>query len=160
MTDASGDSMLKVKPWTIAVPVILVGLLFLPTSTVLLAAMGPTIVARIVDTSPGKRLTVTVGGMNLVGSLYFVNAIWSSGHDVSDITTTRGDPFGWLCALVGAGAGWVIFGMMPAFVGRIAAAQTAMRLRRLNGQQEKLVEEWGESVRGAYGVKVVAEEGE
>ena len=160
MTDTAGDNLFKVKPWTVAVPVILVGLLFLPTSAVLVAAMVPTVVARIVDTSPGRRLTVTVGGMNLVGSLYFVNAIWSSGHNVSDIVTTLGDPFGWLCALVGAGAGWVIFGTMPAIVGRIAAAQTAIRLRRLNGQQEKLVEDWGESVRGAYGVKVVAEEGE
>lgn len=158
MTDAAGDSLFKVKPWTIAVPVVLVGLLFLPTSTVLLAAMGPTIVARIVDTSPGRRLTITVGGMNLVGSLYFVNAIWSAGHDIADIAPTLGNAFGWLCALVGAGTGWVIFGMMPAIVGRIAAAQTALRLRKLGGQQDKLVEEWGESVRGAYGVRVAAEE--
>lgn len=157
MTDTSGDSAFKIKPWTIAVPVVLVGLLFMPTAVVAIAAMIPTIVARIVDTSPGKRLTVTVGGMNLVGALYFVNLIWTSGHDVADIGPTLGDPFGWLCALTGAGAGWVIFGMMPAIVSRIAAAQTALRLRRLNSQQEKLVEEWGEAVRGTYGVRSLDE---
>lgn len=148
----------KVKPWTIAVPILLIALLFLPTSAVIVAGMVPTFVARLVDTSPGRRLTVTVGAMNLVGCLYFVHAIWASGNDVSNIGATLGDTFGWLCALMGAGAGWVIFGAMPSIVMRIAAAQTALRLRRVGQQQEKLVEQWGETVRGAYGIR--AEGGE
>jgi hypothetical protein len=157
MAAAADQSMFKVTPWKIAVPVILIGLIFLPISAVLVAAMIPTFVARIVDTSPGRRLTVTVGAMNLTGALYFVHAISSVGASVSDIGPTLGDTFGWLCALIGAGAGWVIFGAMPSIVMRIAAAQTAIRLRRLTGQQEKLVEQWGEAVRGAYGVRMVEE---
>lgn len=157
MAAATDQGIFKVKPWTIAVPLVLIGLIFLPISVVLIAAMVPTFVARIVDTSPGRRLTLTVGAMNLVGALYFVHAITSVGAGVSDIAPTLGDTFGWLYALMGAGAGWVIFGAMPSIVMRIAAAQTAIRLRRLNGQQEKLVEQWGEAVRGAYGVRMVEE---
>ncbi|WP_374373189.1 hypothetical protein [Dongia sp.] len=158
MAAATDQTIFKVKPWAVAVPMVLIGLVFLPTTVVVLAALTPTFVARIVDTSPGRRLTVTVGAMNLVGALYFVHRIWATGHSVSDIGPTLGDTFGWLCALVGAAAGWVIFGAMPAIVGRIAAAQTAIRLRRLGAQQDKLVAEWGETVRGAYAVRAIKEE--
>lgn len=162
MAAATDQGIFKVKPWTIAVPLVLIGLFFLPVAAVLIAAMVPTFVARIVDTSPGRRLTITVGAMNLVGALYFVYAITSVGAGVSDIAPTLGDTFGWLYALVGAAAGWIIFGAMPAIVMRIAEAQTAIRLRRLNSQQEKLVEQWGETVRGVHGVRLAedAQDGE
>jgi hypothetical protein len=160
MAAAANQPMFKFKPWTIAVPLILIALFFISTTVVLAAAMIPTFVARIVDTSPGRRLTITVGAMNLVGSLYFVHLILGSGDSVSSIGPTLSDTFGWLYALMGAGAGWVIFGTMPAIVGRIAAAQTALRLRRLNQSQEKLVEEWGETVRGTYGIRAVAADDE
>jgi hypothetical protein len=155
MAAATDQSIFKVKPWAVAVPLVLIGLFFLPITAVLAAALIPTFVARIVDTSPGRRLTITVGAMNLVGALYFVDRIWSSGGTIASIGPTLGDTFGWLYTLLGAGAGWVIFGIMPAIVGRIAAAQTSMRLRRLNQAQEKLVAEWGETVRGAYGIRAV-----
>ena len=72
-----------------------------------------------------------------------------------------GDSFGWLAALVGAGMGWVVFGSMPSIIAQIARTQTAVRLRRITGDQDRLVKEWGESVRGIYGVQVaVKEEGE
>jgi hypothetical protein len=156
MAAATDEGTFKVKPWTIAVPLVLIALVFLPTTVVLAVAMLPAIVARVVDTSPGRRLTITVGALNLVGSLYFVHRIWTTGHDVSSIMPTLTDTMGWLCALVGAGAGWVLFGMMPPIVTRIAHAQTALRLRRLGNDQEKLVAEWGETVRGPYGIQQVA----
>lgn len=156
MAAATDEGIFKVKPWTIAVPLLLIALVFLPTTAVLGVAMIPTIVARIVDTSTGRRLTITVGALNLVGSLYFVHRIWTTGHGVSDILPTLTDANGWLCALVGAAAGWILFGMTPSIVTRIAHAQTALRLRRLGNDQEKLVAEWGETVRGAYGIQPVA----
>ncbi|TDQ80499.1 hypothetical protein A8950_3030 [Dongia mobilis] len=160
MAAASQEGIFKLKPWTIAVPVILLGLFFLPVSVVLLAAHVPTIVARIVDTSPGRRLTITVGAMNLLGSLYFLDQIIAVGAGIEDIGPTLANSFGWLYALTGAGAGWVLFGMMTPIVTRLAGAQSALRLRRVAGAQDKLVAEWGEAVRGPYAMRVEAEEGE
>ncbi|MBK8157443.1 MAG: hypothetical protein IPK59_01040 [Rhodospirillaceae bacterium] len=149
---------LGVKPWGLIVPVVLIGLIFMPSAAVVCAGMLPTLVARLVDSSPGRRLSITVGSLNLVGCLYFLNSIWAAGHSVGDIQIVLADSYGWLAALSGAGAGWVIFGAMPAIIGKIAETQTALRLRRITGDQERLVKEWGETVRGVYGVQVVPKE--
>jgi hypothetical protein len=164
MSDNAGmgaGGEVSVKSWVLIVPVVLIGLLFLPSAIVIGVGMAPTLVARVVDTSPGRRLTVTVGGFNLVGCLYFLNRIWSLGQGMGDIQITLSDTFGWLCALLGAGVGWVVFGIMPAIVGKIAETQTLLRVRGISKDQERLVEDWGEPVRGIYAVRAVAkEEGE
>lgn len=152
--NAPGDA--AIKPWVIIIPVVLLGLVFLPSAVVVGVGMIPTLVARVVDTSPGKRLSITVGGFNLIGCLYFLHRIWAAGQGMEDIQPTLGDSVGWLCALVGAGIGWLVFGGMSAIVGKIAQAQTALRLRNITKEQERLVEEWGETVRGTYAVHEVA----
>jgi hypothetical protein len=149
-----------VKPIMIIIPVLLIGLVFLPSAVVVGVGMLPTLVARVVDTSPGKRLTITVGGFNLIGCLYFLHHIWAAGQGMDDIRPTLGDSLGWLSALTGAGVGWIVFGCMPAIFGKIAATQTALRVRSVTKEQDRLVEEWGEAVRGVYGVQVVEEKAE
>jgi len=47
---------------------------------------------------------------------------------------------------------------MPAIIGKIAETQSALRMRNVTKEQERLIEEWGEAVRGAYGVQVVEKE--
>lgn len=151
----SAGAQMGIKPWVLFIPVLLIALVFLPSSAVITAGMIPTLVARLVDTSAGRRLSITVGALNLVGCLYFLHRIWSMGHSVNDIPTVLGDTFGWLSALLGAGAGWVIFGFMPALIAKIAETQTTIRLNRVTQDQGQLIEEWGEAVRGIHGVKVL-----
>lgn len=157
-TNAKSSPQLGFKPWILSIPLLLIGLFNLPSATVIAVGMVPTMVARVIDTSPGKRLSITVGAMNLVGCLYFVHRIWSAGHRLGDVPMVLGDSFGWLSALMGAGAGWVIFGATPLLITQIAQAQTAVRLRRLTNDQDRLAKEWGESVRGVYGVRTVEKE--
>lgn len=145
-----------VKPWVVIVPVVLIALIFLPSAVVVGVGMVPTVVARVVDTSPGKRLSITVGSFNLIGCLYFLHVIWAAGQGMEDIAPTLKNSVGWLSALVGAGVGWVVFGSMAGIVGKIAGAQTALRMRNITKEQERLVEEWGETVRGAYAVHELA----
>jgi hypothetical protein len=76
------------------------------------------------------------------------------GNSISDVPVVLSNSFGWFFALVGAGIGWIVFGAMPAIIAQIARTQTAVRLRRITGDQERLVKEWGETVRGIYGVQV------
>lgn len=149
----AAEGQAGIKSWVLIVPVVLIGLIFLPSAIVVGAAMVPTIVARVVDTSWGKRLSVTVGSFNLIGSLYFLHRVWAAGHGMEDIGPTLGDGFGWLCALVGAAIGWIIFGFTPVFIGKLAEAQTTLRVRHIVKEQERLIEEWGEPVRGIYAPK-------
>ncbi|WP_374651795.1 hypothetical protein [Dongia sp.] len=158
---ANAGGQAGIKPWVLVIPVLLIGLVFLPTAIVVGIGMIPTLVARVVDTSQGKRLSITVGGFNLIGCLYFVNRIWAAGQGMGDIQPTLADSFGWLYALLGAGIGWVVFGFMPSIIGKIAQTQTALRVRSLTKDQDRLVEDWGEAVRGIYAVRPVGkEEGE
>jgi hypothetical protein len=156
--NANAGASTGIKPWVLFIPVLLIGLVFLPSAVVVGVGMLPTLVARVVDSSPGKRLSITVGGFNLLGSLYFLNAIWAAGQGMGDIRPTLSDSLGWLSALTGAGVGWVVFGGMPIIIAKIAETQTALRMRHVLKEQDRLVEEWGEPVRGVYGVQPVVKE--
>jgi hypothetical protein len=57
---------------------------------------------------------------------------------------------GWLAALVGAGAGWGIYSLMPIVSRSIATTKSNLRLSRVRKGQEDLVEQWGNPVRGIH----------
>jgi hypothetical protein len=155
--NANTVSSTGVKPVMLVIPALLIGLVFLPSAAVIAAGMVPTIAARMIDASAGRRFTLTVGAMNLVGTLYFLDAIWTAGHRLTDIIPVLSDVFGWFCVMVATGAGWMIFGLMPTVVARIAEAQTSVRQRRIRQRQEKLVREWGEAVRGTNAINAAGD---
>jgi hypothetical protein len=127
-----------------------VALLLLPSTLVLIPAMVPTLVARIVDPAPGRHLTITVGSLNFAGALWFMHDLWSAGQSFSAIAPTLSDIMGWLAALVGAGAGWGIYWLMPIISRSIATTKSNLRLSRVRKSQEDLVEQWGDPVRGGH----------
>src|SRR5690348_4901954 len=138
----------KRGPWLLICLVMPVALLLLPSTLVLIPAMVPTLVARIVDPAPGRQLTITVGSLNFAGSLWFMHDLWAAGQSFSAIVPTLSDMIGWLATLVGAGMGWAIYSVMPIFSRSIATTKSNLRLRSVRKSQEELVEEWGEPVRG------------
>ena len=127
-----------------------VALMLLPSTIVLAVAMVPTLVARIVDPSPGRQLTITVGSLNFAGALWFMYDLWSPWPTFAAIVPTLSDMIGWLAALVGAGMGWVIYSLMPILSRSIATTKSNLRLGRVRKSQEELVEQWGDPVRGGH----------
>jgi hypothetical protein len=119
-----------------------------PTAILLVAALMPTMAARLLDPTPGNYLTWTVFGMNVVGALYFLHELWSLGDDFSSMMMVIADPIGWLAAMAGAGCGWVLYLLMPMLAAKIAAGQSAMRMRRVQRDLQQLTEEWGAGVAG------------
>jgi hypothetical protein len=140
----------KLRPWLLICLVMPVALLLLPSTLVLIPAMVPTLVARVVDPAPGRHLTITVGSLNFAGALWFMHDLWSEGQSFAAIVPTLGDMLGWLAALVGAGAGWAIYSLMPIVSRSIANAKSNLRLNRVRKAQEELVEAWGDPVRGGH----------
>lgn len=138
----------KRGPWLLLCLAMPVALLLLPSTIVLLAAMVPTLVARVVDTAPGRQLTITVGSLNFAGALWFMHALWSAGQSFDAIVPTLTDMLGWLSALVGAGTGWALYSLMPIVSRSIAATKSNLRVSRLRKAQEDLAEQWGDPVRG------------
>jgi hypothetical protein len=138
----------KKSYWLFICLVVPVALLLLPSTLVLLVAMVPTLVARIVDPAPGRHLTITVGSLNFAGALWFMHDLWSAGQTFSAIVPTLSDMLAWLAALVGAGTGWALYSLMPIASRSIATTKSNLRLSRVRKSQADLVEDWGDPVRG------------
>jgi len=136
------------KPALLLVLLLPVAALMAPTAILLAAALTPTLVARIIDATPGRYLTMTVFGMNAVGALYFLHQLWSMGDDFASLTIVLADSIGWLAAFAGAGCGWLLYLAMPAIAAKVAEGQSALRMRRVTRDLAQLTEEWGPGVAG------------
>jgi membrane associated rhomboid family serine protease len=134
------------KPALLLVLLLPVAALMAPIAIVMVAALVPTVVARIVDSNPNRYLTFTVLGLNLVGSLYFVHQVVTKGNSLAVVLMVLQDSIGWLAALSGAGCGWLLFLAVPPLIAKMAEAQSGLRLRRVHRDQTQLINEWGEVV--------------
>jgi len=134
------------KPALLLVLLLPAAALMAPIAIVMVAALVPSVVARIVDTSPNRYLTLTVLGLNLVGSLYFVHRVLTMGSGLEVVALVLQDSIGWLAALSGAGCGWLLYLAVPPLIAKAAEAQSALRLRRVHRDQTQLINEWGEVV--------------
>ena len=147
------------KTW---VKVLVLSLLFpfaallLPTTLVVATMMGPTFVAYITDRSREKHLAITVGLMNFAGTLPAIIDLWSSGQSHQAATDLIGDIFVWAVAYAAAFAGWVLFAVMPSFVGAYFRMTTKTRMLGLVRKQKALIAEWGHAV--AEGLEVTLSE--
>jgi hypothetical protein len=143
---AAGAAARPFKPALLLVLLLPVAALMAPTAILLTAALTPTMVARLLDPTPGRYLTLTVFGMNAVGALYFLHQLWSMGEDFAGLMIVLGDSIGWLAAMAGAGCGWLLYLAMPAIAAKVAEGQSALRQRRVTRDLAQLVEEWGPGV--------------
>jgi len=118
----------------------------LPTATLLFVGMVPTLVAFIVDMTPGRYLARCVAGMNLAGLAPFLHHLWARGHTMTlalDIVT---DVFAWF-AIYGASAlGWLLFLGLPGAVSMFRMLNGKRRTYMLREKQKQLVNEWGDSI--------------
>ncbi|MEX2009602.1 MAG: hypothetical protein WEC41_05360, partial [Dongiaceae bacterium] len=121
-------------------------IILLPTFVVLAAAMAPTAVAWCVDRAPRKHLAVSVGALNLCGSLVFVLDLWDRGHYLSVAFQVLGDPLGWLVALTAAAVGGAIYLAMPSLTASLVKIKEQARRAELTKLQKNLVEAWGDDV--------------
>lgn len=134
------------KPALLLVLLLPAAALMAPLAIVLVAALVPSMVARMVDSGPGRYLTFAVLSFNLVGALYFVHLVLTQGNSLAAAMMVLRDPIGWLAALSGAGCGWLLYLAMPPLIAKMAEAQSALRMRRVHRDQSQLVSEWGEGV--------------
>ena len=134
------------KPALLLILLLPAAALMAPMAIVLVAALVPSLVARLVDSSPRHYLTLTVLSLNLVGALYFVHELLTMGNSLDVLPAVLQDSIGWLAAFAGAGCGWLLFLAMPALIAKLAEAQSALRMRRVHRDQTQLTEEWGQVV--------------
>jgi len=119
-----------------------------PTAIVVAALMLPTLVAYMVDRTPGRAFTMTVGLLNGAGTLPGVLQLWSKGHSLLATQDVLSNMIFWLSAYVAAAVGWCIFLMLPPILRTYYDAITDTRVGALQKKQDKLRELWGDEVTG------------
>ncbi|MHA1152295.1 MAG: hypothetical protein ACTSQ7_06445 [Alphaproteobacteria bacterium] len=134
---------------------VMTGLLMLPVVAVLLPScivltvnMVPTIVAYVVDRSREKYLAITVGLLNICGTLPALVGLWQRGQSYDAALDIAGNPFHWLMAYGAAGIGWLVYLGLPPILRNYYGITSQARLLNHQRKQKILVEAWGEEVRG------------
>ncbi len=140
-----GGSGKLITTGLLMLPVIVV---LLPSCIVLVVNMAPTIVAYVIDKSREKNLAITVGLLNICGTLPALAALWQQGQSYDAALSIIASPFHWLMAYGAAAIGWVIYLGLPPVLGHYYGTTSNARLHNHQRKQQILVENWGEEVRG------------
>lgn len=123
---------------------------FAGTPTLMLIAVGmlPTLVALVVDRSRDKLAAITVGPMNVAGLLLPLTTLWFGSNDIALATTILSRPANGALVYGAAAVGWMIYFTVPGLVARGLVARRRQKITDLSVEQKKLVEAWGEDVKG------------
>lgn len=117
-----------------------------PSAVLLGVLMLPTLVAVIVDRRPEKHAAIAVGLLNFCGTLPALADLWSRGQMIGNSLLLLGESMTWLTAFGAAGLGWLLVLLATPMAHTYLTLTTQGRLRVLQRQQQRLVEEWGEAV--------------
>ncbi len=132
---------------------VMVGLLALvfalPSFVIIGAGMIPTVVARVLPVAPEqKRDAIAVAMLNCAGVLPVLAMLWSRGHTVNNALQLLGEPLPWILMLGSAALAVILQSVLPNVATTVMERAAEQRVRKLMGQQEKLIEEWGAAVKG------------
>ncbi|MFH1158618.1 MAG: hypothetical protein V1721_07035 [Pseudomonadota bacterium] len=121
-------------------------LVFLPSTIVFSICMIPALVAAIVDNHQQKTAWLTVGAMNLAGTVPVWFSLWDMGHTVPAAFQLISTPGTIILSYGGAVVGWIIYYNVTPFVAAIVLGKNEARYRAVERRQKELIEKWGEEV--------------
>lgn len=110
-------------------------------------SMLPTLTAWMVDKGSGKNATRIIAAFNYCGILPSLITLWESRVNSSLAKHMIADPMIWLVSYGAAAIGWGMVLIIPQFISYVFAARAELKIAYLKGQQQKLVEEWGQDVK-------------
>ena len=130
--------------WVIFIAIII--LTFPETVILLLVGMLPTFVAFIIDRSPQKYLTYCVCAMNITGVFPGIYELWTTQNNISLALKIVTNIFDLSLMYLSASIGWFIYSVVPSIIRVFIKVIGQQRINLLRGQQQNLIQEWGENV--------------
>ena len=121
----------------------------LPVCVLLVVGMIPTIVAYIIDQTPRRTLTLTVGPLNLAGTAPYCFQLWFGVDTMHALGLYVSSVWVWLVMYVAAAIGWLLHLGMPVIVHFLLERSLDGRKAKLVVMQRKLRAEWGDDVDAA-----------
>ena len=130
--------------WVIFIAIII--LTFPETVILLLVGMLPTFVAFIIDRSPQEYLTYCVCAMNITGVFPGIYELWTTQNNISLALKIVTNIFDLSLMYLSASIGWFIYSVVPPIIRVFIKVIGQQRINLLRGQQQNLIQEWGENV--------------
>ncbi len=134
----------KARLWLACI--IVAGVVFLPTSILLVIGMLPSIVAFVVSARVSGAKVSTITAMNLAGCIPFVFKLWSAGNDfemsMDIVTNMRYLSIMYMAAAFGYMIDWVVTGIVSSFLYQ----RGIKRMEEIKKRQKELKKHWGEAV--------------
>lgn len=119
----------------------------LPATGVLIAiGMLPTFVSVLTERRHRDMAALSVGSLNAVGLLPPLFDLWRNGHTVSNAFDVLFEPFSLLFILGASAVGSACYHGLPQMIEAAMTYQGQRSLRRYRGTQERILEEWGQSI--------------
>lgn len=126
--------------------------IFLPTTTLILFAMIPTIAAFTIDKTIGKSKTICVGFMNFAGAFPFLLDFWTkfAVQNMENALTLIADVENIIVIYLLAGGGYAIDIAVTGITASLIVQRANARVKNIKAKQKALVKHWGDKVTGKY----------
>jgi len=118
----------------------------LPVCVLLVVGMIPSIVAYVIDQTPRRTLTLTVGPLNLAGTVPYCMQLWFGVDTMHALGPYLTSVWVWLVMYLAAAIGWLLHLGMPVIVHFLLERSIDRRKGRLVQIQKRLRAEWGDEV--------------
>lgn len=107
----------------------------------------PGLVAGVADARPGRLASRTVLAFNAAGMMPHLASILSAqAHNQSAMSLLM-EPKTWLLVYGFAAFGWGVIYVIPQIVRIYLDVKAGYRIKKMQAEQEELIEEWGDGVK-------------
>lgn len=135
--------------WSVRISVFLMlicALVFASSTLVFCVCMLPTLVAAVIDKSQQKTLWLTIGSVNLAGTVPAWFVLWDLGAGMDDALSILSDPRNLLVAYAAAAGGWIIHMNITPLVAALVTRRNEARIREIEKRQKELERKWGHEI--------------
>ncbi len=124
------------------------GVVFMPTTILLMVGMAPSMVAMFVSgTGRGARAS-TIAAMNIAGCLPFIFKLWSGENNFSSSLAIVTDAQAIMVIYTAAAFGYMIDWFVTGIVSSYLYQKGMARMKAIKERQTVLINDWGEDVTG------------
>jgi len=144
----SSKKSLGVTAWIFIFAILLMSIVFLPSTLLLTLGMLPTLIAIVVVSKNHKNKALTIGAMNFAGCFPYLMDIWQSNDRMATVMHILSDPMSVVVMYSAAGIGYFINYFVTRLVRQMMYAGAERKIKSYENEKKNLEERWGRKVRG------------
>ena len=144
----SKKSALDIRVWIFIFAVLLMAIVFLPSTLLLTLGMLPTLIALVVVSKSHKNKVLTIGAMNFAGCFPYLMDIWQSNDRMSTMIDVMSNPMTIVVMYSAAGIGYIINYGVTRLVRQLMYSGAERKIKNIEIERKNIEKRWGRKVRG------------